>query len=108
MAKYLAANAPVSIIDEGHRRTIDLALDNPAQRVETVMSNEVWEDYYDRLTQLILEHKTTLVFVNTRRMAERVARISAIASAKTPSPRITAACRKKTPRCRVAPEERAG
>ena len=38
------------------------------------MSNEVWEDYYDRLTQLILEHKTTLVFVNTRRMAERVAR----------------------------------
>jgi ATP-dependent Lhr-like helicase len=38
------------------------------------MSNEVWEDYYDRLTQLIAEHKTTLVFVNTRRMAERVAR----------------------------------
>jgi ATP-dependent Lhr-like helicase len=38
------------------------------------MSHEVWEDYYDRLTQLILEHKTTLVFVNTRSMAERVAR----------------------------------
>jgi ATP-dependent Lhr-like helicase len=38
------------------------------------MSNEVWEDYYNRLTQLITEHKTTLVFVNTRRMAERVAR----------------------------------
>jgi ATP-dependent Lhr-like helicase len=38
------------------------------------MSNEVWGEYYDRLTQLINEHKTTLVFVNTRRMAERVAR----------------------------------
>src|SRR4051794_12877889 len=74
VAKYLAANAPVKIIDEGHRRTIDLAIEIPRSEVETVMSNEVWEDYYDRLTQLILAHKTTLVFVNTRRMAERVAR----------------------------------
>src|SRR4051794_40009430 len=64
----------VKIIDEGHRRTIDLALEIPRSEVETVISNEVWEDYYDRLTQLIVEHKTTLVFVNTRRMAERVAR----------------------------------
>ena len=42
--------------------------------LEAVMSHEVWEEYYDRLTQLIEAHKTTLVFVNTRRMAERVAR----------------------------------
>jgi ATP-dependent Lhr-like helicase len=74
VANYLGANAPVTIIDEGHRRTVDLALEIPRSEVETVMSHEVWEDYYDRLTQLILEHKTTLVFVNTRRMAERVAR----------------------------------
>ena len=74
VAKYLAANAPVTIIDEGHKRTIDLAIEIPRSDVETVMSNEVWEDYYNRLTQLITEHKTTLVFVNTRRMAERVAR----------------------------------
>jgi len=67
-------DTPVKIIDEGHRRTIDLAIEIPRSEVETVMSNEVWEDYYDRLTQLITEHKTTLVFVNTRRMAERVAR----------------------------------
>jgi len=67
-------DSPVKIIDEGHRRTIDLALEIPRSEVETVMSSEVWEDYYNRLTQLILEHKTTLVFVNTRRMAERVAR----------------------------------
>ncbi len=74
VAKYLAANAPVTIIDEGHKRAIDLAIEIPRSDVETVMSNEVWEDYYNRLTQLITEHKTTLVFVNTRRMAERVAR----------------------------------
>jgi len=67
-------DTPVKIIDEGHRRTIDLAIEIPRSEVETVMSNEVWEDYYDRLRQLIDEHKTTLVFVNTRRMAERVAR----------------------------------
>ena len=38
------------------------------------MSHEVWEEYFDRLTELIEQHRTTLVFVNTRRMAERVAR----------------------------------
>ena len=38
------------------------------------MSNEVWEEIYERIAQLIRQHKTTLVFVNTRRMAERVAR----------------------------------
>jgi len=64
----------VTIIDEGHQRPIDLAIEIPRSDVETIMSHEVWEEYYDRLTQLINEHKTTLVFVNTRRMAERVAR----------------------------------
>ena len=38
------------------------------------MSGEVWEQVYDRLTQLIEAHRTTLIFVNTRRLAERVAR----------------------------------
>src|SRR5205807_3485003 len=46
----------------------------PRSPLDAVMSNEVWEEYYDRLTKLITEHRTTLVFVNTRRMAERVAR----------------------------------
>src|SRR3989441_12388549 len=63
-----------TIIDEGHRRAMDLSLEMPRSPLETVMSHEVWEEYYDRLTQLIAEHRTTLVFVNTRRMAERVAR----------------------------------
>ncbi|HWS70862.1 MAG TPA: helicase-related protein, partial [Thermoanaerobaculia bacterium] len=49
-------------------------LEVPRSNLDAVMSHEVWEDYYDRLTALIAEHKTTLVFVNTRRMAERVAR----------------------------------
>jgi ATP-dependent Lhr-like helicase len=64
----------VTIINEGHQRKLDLAIEIPRSDIETVMSNEVWEDYYDRLKQLIDEHKTTLIFVNTRRMAERVAR----------------------------------
>src|ERR1041385_8637553 len=74
VARWLAPGADVEVIDEGHRRALDLALEIPRSSVETVMANEVWEEYYDRLTALIREHRTTLVFVNTRRMAERVAR----------------------------------
>jgi ATP-dependent Lhr-like helicase len=61
-----------TVVDQGHRRTVDLALEIPQSPLEAVMSHEVWEEYYDRLAQLIGEHKTTLVFVNTRRMAERM------------------------------------
>src|SRR5206468_6865843 len=64
----------VRIVDEGHRRTMDLDLEIPGSPLEAVMSHEVWEEYYNRLTALIGQHRTTLVFVNTRRMAERVAR----------------------------------
>jgi len=74
VAKYLAPSSDCTIIDEGHRRAMDLAIEMPRSPVETVMSHEVWEEYYDRITHLIHEHRTTLVFVNTRRMAERVAR----------------------------------
>ena len=63
-----------TIIDTGHTRKLDLALEVPSSPLESLMSNEVWEEIYDRITALIREHKTTLVFVNTRRMAERVAR----------------------------------
>src|SRR5438067_590861 len=63
-----------TIIDTGHTRRLDLALEVPSSPLEAVMSNEVWEEIYNRIAQLIREHKTTLVFVNTRRMAERVAR----------------------------------
>jgi ATP-dependent helicase Lhr and Lhr-like helicase len=63
-----------TIIDTGHTRKLDLAIEIPGAPLEAVMSNEIWEEIYNRLADLIREHRTTLVFVNTRRMAERVAR----------------------------------
>jgi ATP-dependent helicase Lhr and Lhr-like helicase len=63
----------VAVIDEGHKRALDLAIELPGAPLEAVMSNEVWEEIYDRIATLANEHKTTLVFVNTRRMCERVA-----------------------------------
>src|SRR5467141_3286314 len=60
------------IIDSGHARTLDLALEIPSSPLEAVMAAEVWDEIYERLVQLILEHRTTLVFVNTRRLAERL------------------------------------
>src|SRR6266508_652820 len=67
-----AGNPNCEIIDIGHRRELDLAIEIPKSPLEAVMSNEVWEEIYHRLAELIQAHRTTLVFVNTRRMAERV------------------------------------
>src|SRR6202035_1395842 len=58
----------------GHRRDRDLALEVPDSPLEAVMSAEVWEQVYRRLAGLVEQHRTTLIFVNTRRMAERVTR----------------------------------
>jgi ATP-dependent Lhr-like helicase len=66
--------ADCAIVDEGHRRDIDLAVELPGSPLEAVMAHEVWAEYYDRIARLIREHRTTLVFVNTRKMAERLAR----------------------------------
>ncbi len=66
--------AECRIIDTGHRRARDLALEVPASPLEAVMSGEVWTQVYDRLARLIEAHRTTLIFTNTRRMAERVTR----------------------------------
>jgi ATP-dependent Lhr-like helicase len=66
--------ADPTIIDTGHHRRRDLGLELPDSPLESVMSGEVWTQVYDRLTKLIEKHRTTLVFVNTRRMAERIAR----------------------------------
>jgi ATP-dependent Lhr-like helicase len=63
-----------TIIDTGPRRARDLALEVPAAPLEAVMSADVWQQVYDRLAELIEAHTTTLVFVNTRRLAERVTR----------------------------------
>src|SRR6185437_16839175 len=66
--------ADCTIVDEGHRREMDLAVEIPRSPLDAVMSHEVWEEYYDRLAALVGTHRTTLIFVNTRRLAERLAR----------------------------------
>jgi ATP-dependent Lhr-like helicase len=76
VARFLTGARPVpcTIVDSGHVRSRDLALEVPPAPLEAVMSGEVWTQVYDRVAALVLEHRTTLVFVNTRRMVERVAR----------------------------------
>ncbi len=76
MAHFLLGDSDESceIIDTGHQRYLDLALELPESPLTAIMSNEVWREVYDRIEQLCQEHTTVLVFVNTRRMAERVAR----------------------------------
>jgi ATP-dependent Lhr-like helicase len=69
-----ASGVGCTIIDTGHRRGRDLALELPESPLEAVMSAEVWEQVYQRLAELIEAHRTTLIFVNTRRLAERVTR----------------------------------
>lgn len=70
----VGAGRHCQIVDVGHGRSRDLALEVPPVPLEAVMSNAVWELVYDRLAALAGEHRTTLIFVNTRRMAERAAR----------------------------------
>src|SRR5262245_3733019 len=62
------------IVDLGHRRARDLAVEVPSSPLEAVMSAEVWEQVYERLAELVGAHRTTLIFANTRRMVERVTR----------------------------------
>jgi ATP-dependent Lhr-like helicase len=64
--------AGCTIVDCGYSREMDLSIEIPGSPLEAVMSNEVWTEVYHRLAELIEAHRTTLVFVNTRRMAERV------------------------------------
>jgi ATP-dependent Lhr-like helicase len=77
IARFLTGirpNAPCEIVDSGHVRDRDLALVLPGAPLEAVMSGEVWATVYDQLAALISQHRTTLVFANTRRMVERVTR----------------------------------
>ncbi len=67
------AAASVTIVDSGHRRRLDLAVEVPRDELGVVATNEMWGEIYDRIAELILAHRTTLVFVNTRRLCERVA-----------------------------------
>jgi len=64
---------PCRIVDIGHRREMDLAVEVPKDELGAVATNAIWSDIYDRVAELVREHRSTLVFVNTRRLAERVA-----------------------------------
>src|ERR1700674_3756054 len=61
------------IVDVGHRRAMELAVEVPRDELGPVASTEMWGEIYDRVAALAQEHRTTLVFVNTRRLSERVA-----------------------------------
>ncbi len=74
VARFLTGGASCAVVDSGHRRRRDLALEVPEAPLEAVMSMDVWEQVYRRLAALVGEHRTTLIFVNTRRMAERATR----------------------------------
>src|SRR5438128_710034 len=75
VARFLVGSeeSDCAIVDRGHQRRIDLEIEVPGSPLEAVMSGEVWEEIYKRLVELIESHRTTLIFVNTRRLSERMA-----------------------------------
>src|SRR3989475_4320697 len=75
VARFLVGSeeSECAIVDRGHKRRIDLEIEVPGSPLEAVMSGEVWEEIYKRLVELIESHRTTLIFVNTRRLSERMA-----------------------------------
>src|SRR6202142_3284042 len=75
VAHFLTGNgrpAPV-LVDVGHKRKLDLAVEVPGSSLGPITTNEMWDEVYNRLVELIEQHRSTLVFVNTRRLAERIA-----------------------------------
>ena len=68
----VGAGRDCALVDAGHLRALDLGIETPASPLEHVCSHEQWDVIYARLAELIEAHRTTLVFVNTRKMAERL------------------------------------
>src|SRR5438067_2069544 len=74
VAHFLTGNGrpdPV-IVNIGHKRTLDLAIEVPGMPLGPVASNDLWDEFYKRICELVLAHRSTLVFVNTRRLSERI------------------------------------
>ena len=71
VAAFLSPHA--TIVDIGHRRAMDIAVEVPRDELAGVATNEMWAEIYDRIADLIRTHRTTLVFVGTRRLSERIA-----------------------------------
>jgi ATP-dependent Lhr-like helicase len=74
VARFLRGSArPDPVIAQvGHRRELDLAIEVPGSELSAIASNEMWDEIYDRLAALATQHRSTLIFVNTRRLAERM------------------------------------
>ncbi|HEX9296480.1 MAG TPA: helicase-related protein, partial [Polyangiaceae bacterium] len=74
VARFLVGvDRDCTLVDAGHLRNLDLAIEIPPSPLSAVCSHEVWEEIYERMAELVRAHRTTLVFVNTRKMAERIA-----------------------------------
>ena len=75
VAQFLGGErgSEVAIVQVGQRRTMDLAIEVPDDELTSVASNAIWDSIYARMATLAMEHRSTLVFVNTRRMVERLA-----------------------------------
>src|SRR5678816_834288 len=74
VGRFLAgAGRDCTLVDTGTFRELDLGVEVPPSPLSTVCSHEQWEEIYARIAELIRGHRTTLVFVNTRKMAERIA-----------------------------------
>jgi ATP-dependent Lhr-like helicase len=74
VAHFLTGNGrpdPV-IVNVGHKRKLDLAIEVPASQLGPIATNEMWDEIYNRLVELVEQHRSTLVFVNTRRLSERI------------------------------------
>lgn len=73
VGRFLAGKrAQPKIVDVGHRRRMDLAVEVPKDELGAVATNAIWDELYNRLAELVHEHRSTLVFVNTRRLVERI------------------------------------
>jgi len=74
VAEFLVGSSGAAeVVNVGHKRRIDFSVEVPPSPLSSVMTHEMWEEVYDRLVQLIEQHRSTLIFVNTRSFAERIA-----------------------------------
>ena len=67
------SSGQVRTVNAAHRRQLDLAIEVPQEELGVLATNEMWGDIYDQMSELVRAHRTTLIFVNTRRLCERIA-----------------------------------
>ncbi|HEY2470199.1 MAG TPA: DEAD/DEAH box helicase [Terracidiphilus sp.] len=76
VAQFLVGNAPhrapATIVQVGQKREMDIAIEVPSDELTSVTSQVMWEEIFDKLAACTETHRSTLVFVNTRKLVERV------------------------------------